>query len=108
AERTLPPRVRARRLQSGRARPCGIRWPDGRVGGGRWRELQSSIRKPGAGRQLRALHLSTGGPSTVHGRRLAAEGEGGVSRAAHLLHVFLDRILGTRRVADAYQRDWHL
>ena len=44
AERTLPPRVRARRLQPGRTRPRGVRWPDGRVGRRRRRQLQSSIR----------------------------------------------------------------
>ena len=66
AKRPLPARVRARRLQPGRARPRCVRWADGRIRRRRRRQLQSSICQSRAGGQFGALHPSTCGSASVH------------------------------------------
>ena len=71
AERTIPARVRARRLQRRRARPRRVRRAVHRLGRRRRRQLQPPLRHARTGRQLRAVDPAPGGRSTLYRRRPA-------------------------------------
>ena len=70
----FPSRVRSRRVQCRRARPCRVRWTDDFFRRRGRRQLQSPLRDARSGRQLGALRAASGGSAAVHGRGTAGQG----------------------------------